>query len=322
MKERDFEAKYAALWDSFERQIAAKQSKTEKADARFPQQYRQLCNHLAMARQREYSEALVGRLNRLVMAGHHRLYQRERGVSIARLGGALALFVSTLRKNRSFLLCSTLLFLFPALIMGIGSYADESFTYSLISPDQAAGIEAMYDPSNDRLGPERDAETDLLMFGYYIKHNIGIAFQSFAGGVFFGLGAVLVVLYNGLYLGAVSGHLTQAGMSSTFYPFVIGHGAFELTAIVISGAAGMMIGYALINPGRQRRLEALRAAAAEAVNLMYGAVFMLFVAAFLEAFWSSSTQLPVALKLTVGAFFWVLVLWFCFFPSLGTRREP
>ncbi|SEG81460.1 stage II sporulation protein M [Marinobacterium lutimaris] len=322
MRERDFEQRYAEFWKAFESGLEAAGKSGQTPDKGFPEAYRQLCNHLAMARQRDYSEALVAYLNRLVMAGHHLLYQPESRVGIGRLAGALALFLTTLRRNRRFVICSALLFLLPALVMGVGTYHDESITYSLISPPQAAEMESMYDPANARIGPERDAETDLEMFGYYIQHNISIAFQSFAGGIFFGVGSVVVVLYNGLFLGAVSGHLTQAGFSETFYPFVIGHGAFELTAIVISGAAGMMLGYALISPGRLRRLEALRRAAAEAVKLMYGATFMLFIAAFLEAFWSSSTSLPVALKLSVGALLWIFVLWFCFFSSLGERREP
>lgn len=321
MRERDFEGQYAPLWNRFEQQVGDVHARKSTPDEQFPQRYRQLCHHLAMARQRDYSEALVSRLNRLVMAGHHLLYRREQRLGLDVIAAALAQFVMTLRLARVYLISAALLFILPGLVAGAAAYLDHSLTYSLMTPAQVADIEAMYDPDNRRLGPERDAETDLVMFGYYIKHNISIAFQAFAGGIFLGIGSVWVLLFNGLFLGAVAGHLTQAGFSDTFYPFVIGHGAFELTAIVISGAAGMMVGYALIHPRRLRRVEALRLAAAEAVKLMYGAMFMLFVAAFLEAFWSSSTQLPVMLKLGVGASFWLLVLWFCFFSSIGKPRE-
>ncbi|MBR9829343.1 MAG: stage II sporulation protein M [Oceanospirillales bacterium] len=322
MKETEFEQRYSPLWLLLEALLEAGRGDDKVPDEHFPEQYRQVCGHLSMARQRDYSDALVSRLNRLVMLGHHRLYQRDSRATLQRLGAALATFLIALRQQRRYVLCSALLFILPALVMGVGAYLSESFTYSMLSPDQAAELEAMYDPGNARLGAERDSETDLFMFGYYISHNIGIAFKAFAGGIFLGLGTVAVVLFNGLYLGAVTGYLTRVGLGVTFYPFVIGHGAFELTAIVICGAAGLMIGHALIHPGRWGRLDALRQAASEAVKLMYGGVFMLFVAAFLEAFWSSSSQLPVAVKLSVGALFWLSVLWFCFFSSLGTRREP
>lgn len=320
MKETDFEQRHAPLWQQLETLLDAG-DKRSAPDERFPEDYRKVCGHLSTARQRDYSDALVNRLNRLVMLGHHQLYQRDTRATLQRLAAALAAFVTTLRRQQRYVIVSALLFVLPALVMGIGAYLNESFAYSLLSPQQVAELESMYDPANDRLGVERDSEADLAMFGYYISHNIGIAFKAFAGGMFLGLGTVAVVLFNGLYLGAVTGYLTRAGLGITFYPFVIGHGAFELTAIVICGAAGLMMGHAMIDPGRWRRLEALRQAAAEAVKLMYGATFMLFVAAFLEAFWSSSSELPVAVKLSVGALLWLSVLWFCFFSSLEARRE-
>jgi len=320
MKETDFEQRHAPLWQQLETLLDAS-DKRSAPDERFPEYYRKVCGHLSTARQRDYSDALVNRLNRLVMLGHHQLYQRDTRATLQRLAAALAAFVTTLRRRQRYVIVSALLFVLPALVMGTGAYLSESFAYSLLSPQQVAELESMYDPANDRLGVERDSETDLAMFGYYISHNIGIAFKAFAGGMFLGLGTVAVVLFNGLYLGAVTGYLTRAGLGITFYPFVIGHGAFELTAIVICGAAGLMMGHAMIDPGRWRRLEALRQAAAEAVKLMYGATFMLFVAAFLEAFWSSSSELPVAVKLSVGALLWLSVLWFCFFSSLEARRE-
>ncbi|SIQ86692.1 Uncharacterized membrane protein SpoIIM, required for sporulation [Marinobacterium stanieri] len=322
MKETDFEQQHGTLWQQFELDIEACLEGKRQPAASFPEHYRQLCGQLSLARQREYSDVMVARLNRLVMQGHHLLYQRESKASIHRLGAALVAFVVALRNQRRYVICSALLFVLPACVMAVGTYLSEDFTYSILSVEQAAEFEAMYDPDNLRFGPERDAETDLAMFGFYISHNIGIAFQAFAGGIFFGIGTIFIVLYNGIYLGAVAGYLTRAGLSITFYPFVIGHGAFELTAIVICGAAGLMIGHALVKPGSLKRLEALRLSAIEAVKLMYGGVFMLFVAAFLEAFWSSSSDLAVPLKLSVGAALWLFVLWFCFFSSLGARREP
>jgi uncharacterized membrane protein SpoIIM required for sporulation len=146
------------------------------------------------------------------------------------------------------------------------------------------------------------------MFGFYIKHNIGIAFQTFAGGLVFGLGAIFYLVFNGLLLGGVTGHVAQIGYGDTFFPFVIGHGAFELTAIVYSGAAGLRIGFALIAPGQYRRMDALKLATKDAVIIVYGAVVMLLIAAFLEAFWCSSSSLTPFIKYCVGAVFWLFVI--------------
>ena len=108
------------------------------------------------------------------------------------------------------------------------------------------------------------------------------------------------------------------GFHETFFSFVAGHSALELLAIVLSGAAGLMLGRALLMPGGIPRSLALQLAASRAVEVVMGATLMLLGAAFVEAFWSSSTLMPLTVKYTVGVVMWVLVVsYFCF---AGLRR--
>ena len=93
--------------------------------------------------------------------------------------------------------------------------------------------------------------------------------------------------------------------------------AFELTAIVISGAAGLALGHALLAPGRHTRLQALKRAASDAVLLLYLVIAMLVIAAALEAFWSSSRWIEPWVKYSVGGACWVLVLGY-----LGWQGRP
>jgi uncharacterized membrane protein SpoIIM required for sporulation len=102
--------------------------------------------------------------------------------------------------------------------------------------------------------------------------------------------------------------LTDKGLATTFYSFVVTHGAFELTAIVLSGAAGLRIGHALLAPGRLKRLQSLAAAARESAVIIYGMAAMLLMAAAIEAFWSSATWIPLPMKDGVAATCWVAVL--------------
>lgn len=146
-----------------------------------------------------------------------------------------------------------------------------------------------------------------MMFGYYVMHNIGIAFQTFAAGLLFGLGSVFFLIYNGLIIGAISGHLTEIGYGQTFWSFVIGHGAFELTAITLAGAAGLQLGWALIAPGQLPRSESLRLAARKSVQMLCGVMVFLLIAAFIEAYWSSTTQIAPWVKYLVGAALWLMV---------------
>ena len=171
-------------------------------------------------------------------------------------------------------------------------------------------MERMYDPDARRLGrfSERGSGDDWVMFGFYIMNNIGIAFQTFASGLLLGLGSLFFLLFNGLMIGGVAGHLTRIGYGEPFWSFVIGHGAFELTAIALAGAAGFKLGWALLAPGRLPRGEALRLAASKAIQLVCGVILFLLLAAFIEAFWSSTTFASPNIKYIVGAGLWVLVL--------------
>ncbi|WP_019605070.1 stage II sporulation protein M [Teredinibacter turnerae] len=303
MKQELFEVQHAPLWEKLESELAEKKPR----DTQFPQNFRTVCHHLALAKHRRYSPQLVDRLNALVIDAHHRFYQKNRRFRYQWLDFIVFEFPLAIRRNARFVLLALALFTLPLLVMGVGCYNNNELIYSVAPAEQVQSFESMYDPDAEKIGRERDSETDLAMFGFYIKNNIGVSFRTFAGGILFGVGSIFFLVFNGLSIGSVAGHLTQMGYTSTFYPFVVGHGAFELTAIVFSGAAGMKLGYALIAPGTLSRLDALRVAGREAVIIVYGSTLMLIIAAFLEAFWSSSAALPVAVKYCVGGCLWALV---------------
>lgn len=314
MRQQAFENNCQGHWEQLDQLL--KKNNAEHIDA-LPHLYRQVCHDLALAKQRRYTPNLIEYLNQLVMRGHHYLYRQSSRYRYRWTHFLVVGFAQVVRNNAGYIYLSLALFYLPAIIVGGLCFNDEEIIYSTMSYGQVQSIEGMYDPEARVVGREREADTDLLMFGFYIKNNIGIGFRTFAGGLFFGLGSIFFILFNGVYFGAVAGHLTQLGFSNTFYPFVIGHGAFELTAIIFSGAAGLKLGYSLINPGRYRRVIALKMAAKDAIKIMYGVTLMLVVAAFIEAFWSSSTTVPIEIKYGVGAFFWLLVV--VYFVFSGRR---
>ncbi len=200
------------------------------------------------------------------------------------------------------------IFMLPAIVMGVLVYAHPELILSVVSSDMASSFETMYSPSAHSIGRTRSATTDWMMFGFYIRNNVSVAFQCFAGGLFAGLGSVFFLAYNGAYAGALAGYLTERGLSATFYAFIATHSAFELTAIVLSGAAGLRIGHALLAPGRATRQQSLVLATRESAVLLYGITTMLLIAAAVEAFWSSANWLPASVKYIAAAVCWTAVV--------------
>lgn len=316
MKQQSFEIQHNKLWQTLEDSFEKKDS--SEID-NFPQYYRYICHHLALAKHRRYSSHLIDRLNRLVLKCHHHLYKHNPKFSNQWLQFVAYDFPCVLRKNAKFVWLSTALFVLPCIALFVLCYFNEEIIYSVMSAENVRDFESMYDTTSKKLGRERQSDTDLMMFGFYIKNNIGISFQTFASGILIGIGSVFFLFYNGLIIGAAAGHIAHIGYTETFFPFVVGHSAFELTAIVFSGAAGLKLGFALIDPGSCSRIQALQSASREAVQIIYGTTIMLVVAAFLEAFWSSSSELPSTVKYSVGAFFWFSVILYCVFAGRGRR---
>jgi uncharacterized membrane protein SpoIIM required for sporulation len=160
------------------------------------------------------------------------------------------------------------------------------------------------------LGRLRDAGSNWMMFGFYIMNNIGIAFQCYATGILLGIGSVYFIAMNGAFGGAIAGYVASAGFGGTFFSFVATHSAFELTAIVLCGAAGLRIGRAVLLPGRLPRTAALELAAKDTSIIVFGSAVMLVIAAAIEAFWSSAAWITPTAKYSGAAACWILVFLF------------
>lgn len=279
--------------------------------------YRRACEHLALARARSYPPFVLDRLERLTADAHQLIYQR-REFGLARLRHAAAVdFPRAVRAHAPYVWIAAATFLLPLVVAGGLVYARPELILSVVSPETAASFEQMYSPSADSIGRTRTADTDWMMFGFYIRNNIGVAFQCFAAGLFAGVGSLFFLAHNGAFAGALAGYLTERGLSSTFYSFIATHSSFELTAIVLSGAGGLRLGHALLAPGRHGRVQSLVLAARESAILLYGVTGMLVVAAAVEAFWSSASWLSAGIKYAVAAVCWIAVL--AYFAFQGRR---
>jgi uncharacterized membrane protein SpoIIM required for sporulation len=322
-----FEQLYQHEWNeleaSLDRASGRRPGRAQPAEAlsgaRVAVLYRRTCEHLALARARCYPTYIVDRLERLTASAHQVIYQR-REFGLHRVREVVARdFPVAVRKQAAYVAVAAATFFVPMMVLGLLVYRDPELILSMVSADTAASFEEMYSPAAGSPGGSRTASTDWMMFGIYIRNNIGVAFQCFAGGLFLGLGALFFLAWNGAFFGAIAGYLTERGLSPTFYSFIATHSAFEVTAIVLAGAAGVRIGHQLLAPGRLTRLQSLVTATNESAVLLYGVTAMLLLAAAVEAFWSPATWLPAAAKYGVAALCWAAVLGYLAFQ--GRRAD-
>jgi len=317
-----FSATRQARWAELERLLALSQGnglrgfEAEQIEA-LGRAYRQVLSDLAIARRDFPDDQLTLWLNDLAARAHLRLY-RAPAPSWHRLGQFFWTdFARRFRAARGYLLVSALLLFGPALLAYLAALLDSTLRDAFV-PAQLRNVMASGRSWTDIQPGLRPGMATLIF-----TNNIQVSFLAFSGGVLFGLGTVYVLVSNGLALGAVLGAAQFYGVAPLIWSFISPHGYLELTCIVIAGAAGLMLGDALLRPGLWLRREALARASRQAVELVVGAAPVLVVAGLIEGFVSPS-ELPVAAKLTfgpaAGAVLYALLFTLGRGPVAGVRR--
>jgi uncharacterized membrane protein SpoIIM required for sporulation len=309
-----------AAWNEFEGLIRTGKKEMREQAPSFPRRYRELTQDLNTARVQGFDQVIMERLNYLVLEGNQILYG-QRPFSPKGIGDfVLGTFPRTVRSQWRLLAVSMAIFYGLGLFFAFFCLRYPNMIYEIIGPELVENLETMYDPQNSRFLIPRDAGADANMFGFYIYNNISIAFRIFAGGILGGIGSLLLLGANGIVLGVSAALIINRGFGSTFFPFVIGHSSFELTAIVLSAQGGLLLGYRLFVTLGLTRSASIKAAGKIAVPLIGGSALMLFIAAVIEAFWSSRYLLPPALRYGAGAAGWALLFLYFLFVGREKRR--
>ena len=289
--------------------VAKSMSLSPAPGARVALLYRRACEHLALARSRAYPAYIVDRLERVTEDAHQLIYHRPE-LGLSRLRHVLAYeFPAAVRAHRRYVAMAAAVFVLPTLIVGALVYARPELILSVVSAETAASFEEHVFARRgiDRTSADRVDRLDHARPLHPQQHRRRRSSASPAGcsRVWARCSSSPTTARS---RGRLPGISSERGLASTFFSFVATHSAFELTAIVLSGAAGLRIGHSLLAPGRLRRRPALVRAAQDTAVLLYGVVAMLIVAAFVEAFWSSARWLPPAVKYSVAAICWTAVL--------------
>lgn len=196
---------------------------------------------------------------------------------------------------------------------------DPAFFFSFVPQELAGGRDptASAEELRATLYQQLDPQASLATFAAFLfTHNAQISIFSFALGVAFCLPSVLLIAYNGATLGAMFAIFEGHGLALQFGGWIFIHGVTELFAIILSGAAGIRIGWAVAFPGARTRLQAAEHAGREGGLAMIGVVIMLMVAGLLEGFARQLIQLDLARWSIAGV---SAVLWAVYFY---VRRGP
>jgi len=251
--------------------------------------YRRAASDLAHARAHFHDPETVSYLNQLVGRGHAALYAPARP-----RWGHLWRFWSEVFPRQ---VMASLSYCLLAALCLFGS-AGAAALAVVISPELADLVRDR--PLPPRPGGGMPVGFEALLGSVILTHNIKVGFSAFALGIAFGAGTIYVLLANGMMLGALGGSLGTGADALTFWSLIVPHGGIELLAVCLCGGSGLVMGWALINPGEYARRDALVLAGRRALPLVVGTVPLFGIAALVEAF-VTPASLPAWLKLTIGA---------------------
>jgi uncharacterized membrane protein SpoIIM required for sporulation len=261
----------------------------------FGELYRRAAADLAIARAETRDQRLINYLNSLVIRAHGKIYRAEsQGVNLVWKFFAED-FPQTFRRNWIYMALAFGVFAMFALFGFVSTWANTDFTHFVM----LSGVTQEITANNQWWKDLNDANQ--VGASHILSNNILVTFRVFAMGSFFGIGAFYDLAFEGARLGSVFAacYKLNPPFGNALASFVIGHGVIELSCIFFCGGAGMMIGYAMINPGDLTRGQALKKKGIEAVRIVIGCACFLVVAGTIEGFLSPS-DLPAVVKIATG----------------------
>lgn len=228
----------------------------------------------------------------------------------------------TVRKYHRELLYAFLLFTSFALMAAFSTAQDQSFVRGVLGSDYVEMTEDNI-ARGDPFGVYKD-KNKLEMFLTIALNNIKISFMVFVGGFLLSIGTVWMLFENGMMLGSFQTFffLKDMGWQSVLVVWI--HGTLEISAIIIAGGAGLIVGNSILFPGTHKRLHSLKRGAKDGLKLMIGLVPVFILAAFLEGFITRYSTMPKAISISILAGSFSFIIWyFVIYPiQLQKRTNP
>jgi|GEM_PF-2755579 len=268
-------------------------SLTEEEFQEFPNLYRKTCTDSETAKTLKLSPDTVEYINSIVLQSHNILYSApKKTFTRIKIFFKYDFPDSFLKNIIPIAVIFVLFFGINILTASLINY-NPQLIHNILSENQIEEYKKMYQDI-----AQGDIATSIYASGHYIENNVTIGFTSFVLGITYGLLTLYIVIFNGLYIGAVTGLLISSGYGFNFFNFVIAHSAFELIGLVLSGGAGLSLGLSMIIAKDEKRSIIISKKARELVPIIITAGIFIFFAAFIEGFISSNSK-PVIINLGI-----------------------
>ena len=305
MKEVFFIRHNIEKWKSLEKLVdsISTHNPAELADA-----YTELSTDLSFSRSHYPKSRITIYLNNLASALHNQLYKNKKENHSRIITFWTKEIPEAMYYSRKELLYSFLVFSICILIGIISALNDDSFVRLILGNGYVDMT--LRNIENGTPMEVYNSSSQFKMFIGIAFNNIFVSFRAFVAGILTGFGTGIVLFYNGIMVGAFQTFFFQhnAGFESMLAIWL--HGTFEISAIIIAGAAGFAFGNGWLFPGTYSRGYAFKQGAKRVLKIIIGLMPVFLIASFIESYLTRHTEYPTFIRLSIIILSFICVIYY------------
>lgn len=303
MREAQFLKQNAEKWQIYEADMKLHKNTGELAD-----RFVELTDDLSYSKTFYPRSNTTKYLNSLAALFHQKIYKNKKEKS-ARIWSFWQFELPYLFRHyhRQFTY-SLIFFLVFCFIGAISAKYDESFI-RLILGESYVNMTNENIEKGDPFGVYKSTSS-LNMFLAIAFNNIHVAFLAYAAGAFFSVGTIWLLMNNGLMLGSFQYYFFSKHLGFKSITVIFIHGTLEIWAMVIAGAAGLILGNSILFPRTYSRFVSILKGGRDGLTIVFGLVPVFITAAFLEGFVTRHTNMPLWLSLSILGGSLLLIIWY------------
>ncbi len=315
MREAAFIKNNKDKWEKIDEETGDKNISAETLAENFIE----LTDDLSYARTFYPKSRTIKYLNRLTgryFIDIYKFKKKEKGRFINFWKTELPVIMYKYRKN---MLYSFMFFMMGVLLGVFSQWQDPDFANLILGPTYVnQTIENI--ERGDPMAVYKTSD-EAPMFFMISTNNIRVSFLAFIWGIFFSVGTVYVLFSNGVMVGVFQFFFFERGLLTTSTMSIWLHGTLEMSAIVIAGGAGLILGNSILFPGSYKRITSLMMAGKDALKIVVGLIPVFLVAAFIESYWTRLTDMPIYFNLTVIGLSAIFIIWYFFYYPYRLNKK-
>jgi uncharacterized membrane protein SpoIIM required for sporulation len=318
MREPVFIKRNAEKWQTFEQILSGNDNylhPDKKAEL-----FIELTDDLAYAKTFFPQSQITQYLNSLTAKVHRSIYRNKKADTNKFIHFWRVELPMLLYEARRFLLYSFIIFALAALIGAFSAANDDKFV-RLILGDSYVNMTLENIEKGDPMGVYKQ-EGSSFMFLAITFNNIRVSFYAFVLGILFSVGTAWVLFSNGVMLGAFQYFFYQKGLFLTSFLTIWIHGTIEISAIILAGCAGMVMGNSITFAGTYPRSGSFVRGVQQGAKILVGLIPLFIIAGFLEGFVTRLTEMHILMKIAIIAVSAIFVVgYFVVYPVLVYKSE-